>query len=410
MATVLPSPTVYKEKEIFSIANKALKLTTKEDIQPHLDSLSKYEKVYKIDLSGNTIGIEASKSLSDFISTNSNIQSHLQEVNFADLYTSRLVEEVVDSLNNILPALLSCPNLTTINLSDNAFGLRTIDSLEHFISHAINLKHLILSNNGMGPFAGERIGKALFQLAQLKRSQDKHMLETFICGRNRLENGSALYLAIGLKNHRDGLKIVKLYQNGIRPRGIANLIHYGLKFNEKLEILDLQDNTFTLLGSKVLAENLHVWAESLRELNLNDCLLKSKGSEEVFKVFNELKFEHLKTLKFEYNEMSQETIENQLIPALEKKNLPILENLEINGNRLDEDSEALDTLQGMFEDLELDDLEELDSEDEEEDDDEEDAENEKETLDIVDVEPLEKALADELNISGLTEALSKTGI
>ena len=141
------------------------------------------------------------------------------EVNFADLYTSRLVDEVVDSLKFLLPVLLKCPSLEIVNLSDNAFGLRTIELLEDYTAHAVNIKHLILSNNGMGPFAGERIGKALFHLAQNKKAASKSFLETFICGRNRLENGSAVYLALGLKSHSEGLKVVKLYQNGIRPKG-----------------------------------------------------------------------------------------------------------------------------------------------------------------------------------------------
>lgn len=398
--------TKYDESEVFSIANGALKLTTADDIEPHLSQLAKLSNCSKLDLSGNTIGADASKALAQFIESHDSVRKNVREINFADLYTSRLVDEVVESLGFLLPVLLKCDRLEILNLSDNAFGLRTIDILENFIANATHLKHLLLSNNGMGPFAGERIGKALFQLAQNKKQKGEPFLETFICGRNRLENGSALYLALGLKSHQDGLKSVKLYQNGIRPRGVATLIHYGLRFNKKLQILDMQDNTFTKSASLILANNLPVWKDTLQELNVNDCLLKVQGANEVFKVFADQKFDKLESLRVNYNEMAQETLENLLVPALEKGNLPKLKNLEINGNRLDEDSEALDTLQGLFEDLELDDLEELDSDEEES---EEEEEDEDEKLEEIETEILEKQLL-ELSVDDLTEGLSKTHI
>lgn len=379
----------------FSIAGKALKLTTKEDIQPHLTDLLKHDKITKIDLNGNTIGIDASKALAETIESNESIFNHVQEINFADLYTSRLVDEVVSSLEFLLPALLKCNKLTTVNLSDNAFGLRTIDFLEKFISQAVQVDHIILSNNGMGPFAGERIGKALYKLSKNKLNAKKPMLQTFICGRNRLENGSSIYLALGLKAHATDLKVVKLYQNGIRPLGIMNLIEFGLKFCKNLETIDLQDNTFTNKATILFADYLSIWKDNLIELNLNDCLLKPKGADKL--VQNLKDFNNLQTLKLEYNELIQDTIENFLVPYLEENHLPSLKLLQINGNILDEDSDALDFLQGKFANLEIDDLEELDSDDEDDDDDDDDEDHEDEVFEMVDTDKLEKAL-DELVI------------
>ncbi|KAH9202040.1 hypothetical protein LQ764DRAFT_92344 [Zygosaccharomyces rouxii] len=402
MATLHFEPT-HESSQVFSLQGKALKLTTKQDIQPHLDALEKLEKVTKLDLSGNTIGEEASVALADFITTHDSLRLHVQEVNFADLYTSRLVDEVVASLTAFLPALLKCHRLEILNLSDNAFGLRTIDQLENYIANAVYLKHLILSNNGLGPHAGERVGKALFMLAQNKRKLKLNPLETFICGRNRLENGSSLYLALGLKSHGDGLQNVRLYQNGIRPKGVATILHYGLKHNKNLKVLDLQDNTFTTTASSVLSEVLPIWKDSLLELNLNDCLLKQNGADLVFKVFAETKFTKLEVLKAEYNEMVQETLEQVLLPAVEKEQLPKLKKLELNGNWLEENSEPLDQLQARFPDLELDDLEEPDSEEEEEE------EDEAEQLEEVDSGALENELLN-TRVDTLAEELSKTHI
>lgn len=386
----------------FSKAGLQQKWTSSEDIEPILDALKKLDKVTHLDLSGNTIGVEASKSLAKAISENQSISESLEEVNFADMYTSRLVDEVVESLQVLLPALKGCAKLKSVNLSDNAFGLRTIESLEEFIAETTQLKHLILANNGMGPFAGERIGKALYKLAANKKANDESLLETFICGRNRLENGSTKWLSQGLKAHGDDLRVVRLYQNGIRPQGCINLIKHGLTYNKNLEVLDLQDNTFTAVASKILAEHLTNWV-NLKELNLNDCLLKGPGSHAVLEVFKANKFNSLQNLKLQYNELTQSSLVHLLIPALKEGHLPALKLLELNGNRLEEDSEPLEILPTLFEGEldELDDLEEVDSEEEEEEESEEEEGEEEEVWDP-------KELVKDVLVEELAAELEKT--
>ena len=408
MASLAFTP-AHEAAHVYCVANRALKLTSADEIEPYLQELKALPKCTKIDFSGNTLGIGASRALASCISESASVRDHLQEINFADLYTSRLVDEVVESLEVFVPVWLACPQLAVVNLSDNAFGLRTIDSLERYLASAVQLEHLVLSNNGMGPFAGERLGKALFRLAQRKRAANKPPLQTFICGRNRLENGSALHLALGFKAHGAGLKVVRLYQNGIRPTGVATLITHGLRYNSQLEVLDLQDNTFTTRASEALARTLPTWKDTLQELNFNDCLLKGPGADCVVKVLQQQAFPELHTLKLQYNELTQDTLVESLLPALKSENLPALKFLELNGNRLEEDSDALAELETAFDGEldELDDLEELDSDEEEEEEDEED-EAAAEDLEI-DIEALEKELASlDIEVDELAQGLQNT--
>ncbi|KAH3677093.1 hypothetical protein WICMUC_001848 [Wickerhamomyces mucosus] len=388
MATLDFIPT-YKEEEIYSIANKSIKFDSYDDIKPYLDELvtkASTSTIKKLDFSGNTIGIEASKFLGDVLTK----LTSLEEVNFADLFTGRLKDEIPKSLQYLLPPLIPLKKLTILNLSDNAFGLMTIDELEDFLSKAVYLEHLILSNNGMGPFAGARIGKSLYKLSANKKALKLSSLKTFICGRNRLENGSIDYLAIGLRNHID-LQVVKLYQNGIRPQGIAKLILQGLRFNKELTILDLQDNTITRKSALVLADTLSNWLK-LKELNVNDCLLNPLGSLKLIESFHQgeilNKFE---ILRLQYNELDIHAL--TLLKSVIADKLPNLKTLELNGNRFEEDSSIIDEINEIFEDRgfgeldELDDLEELDSEDEdEEDESEEEAEEEEIELDELEKE------------------------
>ncbi|KAK6204643.1 uncharacterized protein RJT21DRAFT_9984 [Scheffersomyces amazonensis] len=377
----------------YSIAGKQIKFNNGEDIKPYVEELNKFNKVTKIDFSGNTIGIEASKVLSEAL-----IGKHkdsIVEINFSDLYTGRLNTEIPDSLEYLLPALLKLPNLKYIDLSDNAFGLQTIDPIEAYLAKAVSIEHLILSNNGMGPFAGARIGGSLYKLSKAKLAAGKPSLKTFICGRNRLENGSINYLSVGLRNHKD-LEVVRLYQNGIRPAGISKLVEKALPLNKKLQVLDLQDNTITTSGGVKLANSISSW-EDLVELNLNDDLLKKSGSFALVEALRKGPIRpKLTTLKLQYNELEADSL--KLLAEIIETKLPNLKILELNGNRFEEDSEYIEKINSIFEERgfgeldELDELEDLDSEDEDEDD--EDDEDEEDSLEEdLDLDELEKELS-----------------
>ncbi|KAI5966957.1 RNA1 [Candida pseudojiufengensis] len=401
-----------KPENTFSIAGKQIKFNTKQDIEPYIKQLNEVSDLQKIDFSGNTIGIEASEELSKALINHTNIK----EINFSDLYTGRLNTEIPKSLQFLLPSLLKLPNLKYINLSDNAFGLQTIDPIEEYIAKAVTLEHLILSNNGMGPFAGSRIGGSLFKLAKAKENKKYGSLKTFICGRNRLENGSINYLAVGLRNHKD-LEVVRLYQNGIRPAGISKLIEKGLSYNKKLEVLDLQDNTITTSGAIKLAESISNWPD-LVELNLNDSLLKNKGSLEVVRALSKDKKEKLTILKLQYNELESDSL--LVLADLVGDKLPNLKSLELNGNRFEEDSDHITTINNIFEERgfgeldELDELEELDSEEEDEEDEEEDEIDSLE--EDLDLDQLEKDLSGvsvedkDKGVDEIADELSKTHI
>lgn len=345
----------------FSLAGKQIKFNTVEDIEPYVKDLSSREGITKIDFSGNTIGIDASKSLGEAILKH---KATLEEVNFSDLYTGRLNTEIPQSLNYLLPALLKCSKLITVDLSDNAFGLQTIDPIEDYLAKAVTVEHLILSNNGMGPYAGARIGKSLYKLSKAKKASGHPSLKTFVCGRNRLENGSVNYLSIGLRSHKD-LSTVRLYQNGIRPAGVEKLITQGLSRNKNLQVLDLQDNTLTTRAATALSNALAEWPQ-LTELNLNDSLLKPKGCLALAEALSaDVVSRNLSTLKLQYNELETDALAKLAIAA--ENSLHNLRHLELNGNRFDEDLEELSVIRSAIEKHasgEIDELDDLDSDEE----------------------------------------------
>lgn len=390
MTTKYTSTHTFEDAKIFSLRNKGLKFDVAADIQQYVDELAGMKAVECVDISGNTISPECSQVLATGLLAH---KDTIKEVNFQDIYVSRDRFEIPASLDHLFKALLQLPNLSVLNLSDNALGQDTIDVLEDFVSK-IHVEHLILSNNGLGPFSGARIGQALFRNGKSRDQNGSKPLLSFWCGRNRLENGSCEALAIGFKANKH-LREIRLYQNGIRPQGLAKLISFGLGQLKELEIVDLQDNTMTIPGSQALSVALPNWSK-LVELNLNDCLMKPKGSLLVVEALSQLKENALQMLRLQYNELDEESLD---VLARSVGNFTDLSTLELNGNRFEEDSDSLAKILAVFEQRglgevdELDDLEELDSEDEEEDESDDDAQPEEDADVQARLSELEKKLA-----------------
>ena len=63
------------QQNLFSLEGKQLKLTTAEEIAPHIEALkSDNDTIERIDLNGNTLGIEACKALAEVIKDRKNLK------------------------------------------------------------------------------------------------------------------------------------------------------------------------------------------------------------------------------------------------------------------------------------------------------------------------------------------------
>lgn len=364
---------------IFSLSGQSLKLDTTEHIESHLKPLIASDTVTEIHLGGNTLGTPACETLASVLKT----KKTLQTAKFDDIFTSRLLSEIPPALSSLLTALLELPNLHTVDLSDNAFGLNTVEPLVDFLSKHIPLKNLILQNNGLGPNAGTLIANALTVLAERKeetRKSGKEVpdLETVICGRNRLESGSMSAWAKAYQAHRK-VKIVKMVQNGIRQDGISLLLTDGLVWCEELEVLDLQDNTFTITGARALGQVVEGWKQ-IKELGVGDSLLGSRGAVLFAEALGKGNNALLEVLRLQYNEIDVKGVKALLNTARDK--LVKLRRVELNGNKFSEDDEPVEGLRLLLEerkeeagDVEgewgLDELSDLEEESDEDDDDEE---------------------------------------
>lgn len=269
--------------------------------------------------------------------------------------------------------------LTELNLSDNAFGPAGAEPMVDFLTTTRSLQILKLNNNGLGVGGGTMIAKALLANAERARAENRiSSLRVIVCGRNRLEDGSSQALADAFAAHGT-LVEVSLPQNGIRPDGIRNLTR-GLSQNPKLRVLDLQDNTFTERGSVALADALPSWPH-LHRLNVGDCLLSKKGGVAIANALNLGNNTALESLNLSYNEIAADAV--AILATSIKSHLPKLTTLELNGNHLSADHNAImSVIAALEEHGHGDALDELDDMEEEEDEEEakivKDAEEEEE--------------------------------
>ena len=184
-----------------------------------------------------------------------------------------------------------------------------------------------------------------------------------------------------------------MVQNGIRQEGISHLLKEGLRYAKGSQVLDLQDNTFTLKGAKALTSVVSGWTE-IRELGIGDSLLSAKGgillADALAKGGNKM----LEILRLQYNDITTQGLQAFALAA--KEALPALKKIELNGNKFSEADEAVVKLKELFEERKeklggdvidedewgldsLSDLEE-ESEEEEEEEEEEEAEELREKL------------------------------
>ncbi|KAK2465381.1 hypothetical protein APHAL10511_002735 [Amanita phalloides] len=292
---------------VFSLQGKGLKLSTRADIEPHLQGVNP-AVIDEIHLCGNTLGVEAAQALAEFLAKT----EVLKIADFADIFTGRLITEIPPALTAICDALKDKPSLVELNLSDNAFGGRSVDPIVPFLINNRTFQILKLNNNGLGPAGGVVIANALLESATRSKAEGKKSnLKIVLCGRNRLEDGSASTWADAFAAHGT-LEEVRMPQNGIRMDGITALAR-GLKKCPNLRHLDLQDNTFTsdgkLSGVDAWTNALSSWP-GLHTLNLSDCVLSTEGEiPTLVRAIASGSNPKIHTLQLQNNDLDTETFE-----------------------------------------------------------------------------------------------------
>lgn len=293
-----------------------------------------------------------------------------QVADFADIFTGRLISEIPTALSALCDSLIDKEHLVEVNLSDNAFGGRSVDPIVPFLSKNPSFQIFRLNNNGLGPEGGTVIANALRDNAAVRKAipaDERSTLRVVVCGRNRLEDGSASAWAEAFAAHGT-LVEVRMPQNGIRMAGSVALAE-GLAKNAALELLDLQDNTLAQEGDQAFSTALPSWP-CLRTLNFSDCVLSEEGEiPQVIEALARGSNPLLRTLQLQNDNLEDGTV--AMLASAIGTHLKAVTRIEFQENDAEEDDAGIQTLKdnlsargGIFLFSDEDEQEEEDEEDE----------------------------------------------
>ncbi|XP_046390272.1 ran GTPase-activating protein 1 isoform X2 [Ischnura elegans] len=386
-----------------SFAGKELKLNTEKDAEEVANAITSCQNMEKLNLEGNTVGVEAARVIGNALSS----KPEFKIAEWNNMFSGRMKTEIPKALEYLGDGIIAAgARLTTLILSDNAFGPVGLAGLEKFIRspscHSLNV--LQLNNNGLGIQGAKLLSNALLDAIESSKKLGKPMaLKVFVAGRNRLENDGAKLLARVFKEMKT-LEEISMPMNGIYHQGLSVLTG-ALIDNPNLRVIDLNDNTIGGQKGAVHVANMLPHLKHLRKLNLGDCLLKTSGAVVLAEALSRGNNKELEELYMDSNEIKASAglklVKALLSSATENAgsaNLS-LRVLDLNGNQFGEEGiKQMQSLLGDQSDIlrveddegEDDDDEENSGGEEEEEEEEEEAEEEEESGDEKDESQTEK--------------------
>jgi Ran GTPase-activating protein 1 len=138
------------------------------------------DKITALELSSNSISPLVAKHLSEKIQH----LPYLQYANFNDIFVSRKKDQIPDALKDLMLAILDKP-IRILNLSNNAFGLIGVQSIDFFFKNTKNLMELYIENCGLGPEGSQLLANLLME------NENKLNLQVLVINGNRLEEKGA---------------------------------------------------------------------------------------------------------------------------------------------------------------------------------------------------------------------------
>eukprot|EP00111_Clytia_hemisphaerica_P014065 TCONS_00041392-protein len=151
-----------KPKMEVSFLGKELKLDNEEDGEEIANAIKNCRDMETLKLQGNTLGVGASKVISEALKQ----QSAFKKALWSDMYTGRLRSEIPKSLELLSEGIITAgAKLTVLDLSDNAFGPDGVDGIKKLLrSESSYLLHTLkLNNNGLG-IGGGKVKKLIHQI------------------------------------------------------------------------------------------------------------------------------------------------------------------------------------------------------------------------------------------------------
>jgi len=254
--------------------------------------------ITKIVLSGKSFGADSASLLNRALAST----PALEHFDMSDCIAGRATEEALTTLELLCQAISANPSiqLTHINFSDNAVGVRGIPKIKEAFKDQKRLQHVYFNNDGL---QAEAV-RGLTELIMANAQDGVTDLRTFEIAHNCMEDAGFLAL-IPLINASPNLERLRIATTRVRNNdGAGTAMAKALLPLRRLTALALNDNNLGLEAGQLLAEVIRNNAAHLTHLTLGDIGVEEEGIDAVLDAIRTIKPNTLQELDLSANELT----------------------------------------------------------------------------------------------------------
>ncbi|CAD8057804.1 unnamed protein product [Paramecium primaurelia] len=315
------------------------------------------EECQIIVLKGNSYSKQFFNQFSEYITT----AKQLQKINANDIFVGKGKDEIPQSLQILGNSLIGL-NILSLDLSNNAVNPFGAEALKPFLKQAHQLQKLFLNNCGLGIRGVAQVSEGL--------QEGEHNLQILAIARNRAECDGAIEISKAFPTCKK-LKELHIYQNGIKQKGMMELLQSLNNNCSELTTIDIRDNFVHEATTQVLSD-LIINCAHLTAINISDCNIQGKQNKQILEALTKL----VKIERLGYNYAELNDVQGNELYEIIAKQVDNITKLELKGNEFkkatkqkfkelfatkdkvlgafdsdDEDEEEADELQKLFSQL-----------------------------------------------------------
>lgn len=283
----------------------------------------------KIVLGGKSFGTDSAAVLATALKSTPS----LRHADFADCIASRETTEALNTLQVLCDGLAaSGAKLESLDLSDNALGVRGIPRIAAAFADQSTLRHLYFNNDGLQAEAVTGLTELIMNnFGGVENGTSE--LRTFEIGHNCLEDAGFLAL-IPLLTKSPHLERLRIATTRARnEKGEALKLARSLLHLRKLTSLALNDNNFGSESGDVIGQIVSQ-NPGLRSLNLGDIGVEEEGVASVLKATRKIRPNTLELLDLAANEITgSNTFMRHLCKTLKQQSQSI-QHLKLEDNEI----------------------------------------------------------------------------
>jgi Ran GTPase-activating protein (RanGAP) involved in mRNA processing and transport len=284
--------------------------------------------VHKLVLGGKSFGSESAPVLAEALQAT----PALRHADFADCIASRPTDEALDTLQQLCDAIGANERiqLTHLDLSDNALGVRGIPKIKNAFKGQSQLQHLFFNNDGLQAEAVRGLTDLIMEAGGGAKTTQ---LRTFEIASNCLEDAGFLAL-IPLVQASPLLQKLRIATTRVRNnQGAGIAMARTLLGLHHLTSLSLNDNNLGEEAGHVLAQVIEQNKRHLSFLNLGDIGVEIEGVEAIMRAVAHIRKGVLTHLDLSASELSTPTHAARLVSII-RRQASSLQHLKLEDNEL----------------------------------------------------------------------------